>query len=88
MNLHLNLKFTLTILLKVLLVLLPLFFYFRFWINPYLIVVYEVILVILFLLPYRYKSKILANIEKMTNRLPVSKKRKKNIVDTIERVIF
>jgi hypothetical protein len=88
MNLHPNLKFTLTIFLKILLVLLPLFFYFRFWINPYLIVVYEVILVILFLLPYRYKSKILANIEKMTNRLPVSKKRKKNIVKTIERVIF
>ena len=88
MKLHPNLKFTLTIFLKILLVLLPLFFYFRFWINPYLIVVYEVILAILFLLPYRYKSKILANIEKMTNRLPVSKKRKKNIVNTIERVIF
>jgi len=88
MNLHPNLKFTLAIFLKILLVLLPLFFYFRFWINPYLIVVYEVILAILFLLPYRYKSKILANIEKITNRLPVSKKRKKNIVKTIERAIF
>lgn len=88
MNLHPNLKFTLLITIKVLLVFLPLFFYFRFWINPYLIVLYEVILAILFLLPYRYKSKILANIEKMINRLPVSKKRKKNIVNTIERVIF
>ena len=88
MKLHPNLKLTLTIFLKVLLVLLPLFFYFRFWINPYIVVVYEIILTVLFLLPYRFKSKILANIENMANWLPVSKKRKKNIVDTIERVIF
>jgi hypothetical protein len=87
-DVSINFKFTLSILLKIILVILPLFFYFRFWISPYLIMVYEVILAILFLIPFRYQSKILANIENVTNRLPVSAKRKKSIINNIKRIIF
>jgi hypothetical protein len=88
MNLHPNVEFTLKILFKVLLIVIPLFYYLQFSINPYFLIVYEIIMVVLFLLPIQYQSKILANVENVTNRLPVSTKCKRNIISTIKRIIF
>jgi hypothetical protein len=83
-----NYKFYLSIFLKVLFITLPFYFYFTFWISPFIVFIYEICLATLFLLPIRYRPKILSEIAKILSKIIWINKYEKNIIKIIEHTIF